>query len=128
MDAGPLGVLEGLSGNDDVFFYGTAKAAHHRIFNGFGYLVYRLEVARTGYRKASFNDIYTEAFQLEGQRYLFGRVQFTTGDLLAVAEGGVENEYLVFTHKESIWIYKAGCWAVFGLPLFLWPSLLSKSL
>ncbi len=91
MDAGAFGSDERLGGYFDVFFNGPAEAANGGVFYGAGHLLHRLKIAGAGNGKTCLDDVHAEGF--EGVRdfnFLRG-VEFTTGHLLSVAEGSVEN-------------------------------------
>ena len=53
------------------------------------------EVAVGGDGEAGFDDVYAEGSELVGHAELFVVVHGAAGGLLAVAEGGVEEDYVV---------------------------------
>src|ERR1700722_17730583 len=62
-------------------------------FGGDG--AYGVEITRGGNRKASFENVDTQSFQLASQLQFFGTVHRKTRRLFAVAQGGVENMNLI---------------------------------
>ena len=57
-----------------------------------------LEVARRGDREAGLDDVHAQPRELVGDLELLGRVQRDAGRLLAVSQGGVEDENAVVGH------------------------------
>ena len=55
------------------------------------YKEHGVEIAGAGDGKSRLDDVYAEAFEQLGDFNFFGGVQLTTGDLLTVAQRGVEN-------------------------------------
>ena len=77
--------------NVDVLLHGAGQRADRRLGNGLGNLQHGVEIAGAGDGKSRLDDVYTKAFEQLGDFNFFGGVQLTTGDLLTVAQRGVEN-------------------------------------
>ena len=54
-------------------------------------LQHGIEISGAGDREARFDHVHAEIFEQFGDLDLFGGVQLTAGDLLTIAERGVEN-------------------------------------
>src|SRR5215213_7878240 len=66
-----------------------------------------LEVAGRGDREAGLDDVHAQARELMGDLELLARVQRDARRLLAVAQGGVEDDYSVVRHVAPL-----GCFLV----------------
>ena len=95
MNARVLRVLEGLSGPVDVLVQGARQAANRRAFHRPGNGLHRFEIADAGSGESRFDYIDLEAFQGLGDAHLLVAGHGRTGTLLAVPEGGVENNEFV---------------------------------
>ena len=91
VDPGFGGIFDGAPGAVDVRFIGPAQSCDFGCLEFAGNLRDRIEIAFRCRRKAGFDDIHTQLFQLDGQSQLLRRVHTCTGRLLAVAQRRVEN-------------------------------------
>ena len=92
MDAPPLGRLDGLGAAVDVLERGAGKTADHRILGALGDFVDGGKVALRGDRKSGLDDVDTHFVEQLGDLELFLVRHGGAGGLLAVAQGGVEND------------------------------------
>ena len=84
-----------ISAGLDVASSGPSQAANHRPFcraNGFGNALHGIEIASACKGEAGFNDVDAKAGQLLGDRQLLLQVQAGARRLLAIAQGGVEDQ------------------------------------
>ena len=95
MDAGPLGVAEGVPAAVDVGHLGARQRRDDRPPDRAGDGLHRLEVALAGHREAGLDVVDPEPGQLLGDLELLGRVEGDARRLLAVAQGGVEDDQVV---------------------------------
>ena len=75
----------------DILAYGARERADRRLGDGLRNFEHGVEVSGAGDRESRLDDVHAEAFQQLGDLDLFDRVQLAAGNLLAVAERGVEN-------------------------------------
>jgi len=92
MDATGICRLECLAGTVDIRFQSTREATDSGILDGFGDGLYRLEVARAGDRKTRLDHVHTHLFQGARDTDLLVLGHGRAGTLLAVAQGGIEND------------------------------------
>ena len=85
------GQPQGVGRYVDVLAYGARERADRRLGDGLRNFEHGVEVSWAGDRESRLDDVHAEAFQQLGDLDLFDRVQLAAGNLLAVAERGVEN-------------------------------------
>jgi len=95
MDAGRLAALEGVGGAADVAIVGARDRAHRRALDRLGDRLHGLEVAVRRRREAGLDDVDLEPLELARDAELFVLGHRGAGRLLAVAQGGVEDEQAV---------------------------------
>jgi len=95
VDAGGVRLLEGLSCAIDVLLEGARQPAHRRILHGAGHRLHGLEVAGAGDREARLDDVHAHPLERLGDADLLVPGHRRAGALLAVAQGGVENDQFV---------------------------------
>ena len=91
MDTLAPGQPQRIGRNVDVLLHGAGQRADRWLGNGLGNLQHGVEITGAGDGKSRLDDVYAEAFEQFGDFNFFGGVQLTTGDLLTVAQRGVEN-------------------------------------
>ena len=91
MDTLALGEAQGVGRHVDVLLYGARQRTDRRLGNGFGNFQHGIEIPGAGDREARLDHVHAEIFEQFGDLDLFGGVQLTAGDLLTIAERGVEN-------------------------------------
>ena len=91
MDAPPLGRLDRLGAAVDVVERGAGEPADDGILGALGDLVDGGEIAFRGDRKAGLDDVDAHLVEQRGDFELFLVRHGGAGALLAVAQGGVEN-------------------------------------
>ncbi len=97
MDAALLGRLDGLAAAVDVLLAGASEPADHGILGALGDLVDGGEVAFRGDREAGFDDVHAHLIEQLGDFELLFMGHGGAGRLLAVAQGGVEdNDAVLF--------------------------------
>ncbi len=89
---GLLGVLESLPGPVDVAIVAAGEAADRRAGNLGGDCADSLEVARRGDREPCLDHVDTEQCECPGDLDLFEVSHARPGRLLAIAQGGVEDQ------------------------------------
>ena len=92
MDAPALGRLDRLGAAVDVLEGGARQPADHRILRALGDLVHGGEVALRGDREAGLDDVDAHVVEQFGNLELLLMGHGGAGALLAVAQGGVEND------------------------------------
>src|SRR6266536_2520099 len=96
VNAGTRRLFQGLPGGVDVLAGAAAQTRYPDAADLARYALYGLEIAMRGDGKAGLNDVHTEPLQLPGQhQFLFG-VHAAAGRLLAVAQGRVKDEDLLW--------------------------------
>ena len=85
-------------GGVDVADMNAREAGDHGALDLAGDRLHGLEVAGRGDREAGLDDVHAQPRELVGDLELLGRVQRDAGRLLAVAQGGVEDENAVVGH------------------------------
>ncbi len=104
----------------DILLAGTRQAAHHRILGALGDLVDRLEIAVRRDRETGLDDVDTHGVEQRRDVQLFLERHGGAGALLAVAQGGVEDDDAVFVGAILVGLSRiGGHWAGF---LGLWRS------
>ena len=97
MDTAAFGELQRLGRHVDILLHGaregTDDGARYRLRD----LDHRVEVSRTRYREARFDDVHTQFFELPRHLDLLYGVELASRNLLRIAEGGVEDIYF-FAH------------------------------
>jgi hypothetical protein len=101
MDPRTAGIFQGLGGCIYVLYHGPAQGTDLGIFDHPGNLGHGLKITGTGDGKSGFYDIYSQAFQLQGQLNFFSRIEFATGHLLAIAQCGIKDVYFIVRHKKE---------------------------
>ncbi len=101
VDALAPGGLDRLGAAVDVLRRGARQAADHRVLRPLGDLVDGGEIAFRGDRETGLDDIDTHIVQQFGDLELFLVGHGGAGALLAVAQGGVENNDAVFIRRSS---------------------------
>ncbi len=92
MDAPALGRLDRLAAAVDVLVARTREAGHHRVLGALGDLVDGREVALGGDREAGLDDVDAHGVEHLGDFELLLMGHGGAGRLLAVAQGGVEDD------------------------------------
>jgi hypothetical protein len=95
VDAGLLGGFDGTGSGFDVLTLAAGKGGDARAVNFAGDLADGVGVALAGDGETGFNDVDAECRQLMGHAQLLFVVHGAARGLLAVAEGGIEEDYLV---------------------------------
>ena len=95
MDARPIGKLQRARRHLDVFGLGAGQRRDARLANGLRNRRNGGEVALRGHGEAGLDDVHAQIF--EGVRHgeLFLRGHAAAGRLLAVAQSGVEECYVI---------------------------------
>ena len=116
MDAPALGRLDRLAGAVDVLLAGAREAADHGVLGALGDLVDGGEIALRGDREAGLDDVDAHVVEHLGDFELLLVRHGGAGRLLAVAQGGVEDDDAVLLGL---------CWRGHGLVLSSWRRSLS---
>ena len=90
-----------LSGSLDILGHTSGQTAHNRSLHLRGDRMHGLEIAVTNDGKSCLDDINLEAGQLAGDLQLLAQIHGGTRALLAVAQGGVEDENSVVIHRKD---------------------------
>jgi hypothetical protein len=90
-----LGILDGLPHGIDIRTRRPRQRGDHRASNLPGDPLHRLEIAGGGEGEAGLDHVDAEPRELPGDRQFLIRRQRGAGRLLAVAQGGIEDEYAV---------------------------------
>ena len=101
MDTCAVGIFERLGSAGNVAIIGTRQRAHGGVFNGAGNRLHRLKITIRGCSKAGFDHIHLQALQLAGDTQFFIAGHGCARGLLAIAQGGVENNEFV-CHRELL--------------------------
>ena len=99
VDSRAVGTFEGAGGGFDVFALGSCEGADDRAVLGADFVRDLADgggVAFGGDGESGFDDVYAEGGELVGEAEFFGSVHGAAGGLLAVAEGGVEEDDVVW--------------------------------
>jgi hypothetical protein len=99
--------FDGLAGADDVDVLGAGQGADLRALDLGGDGQDGLEVSGRGDGEAGLDDVDLQARQLAGDTELLVQAHGGAGALLAVAQGGVEDQYAVFF--VSVHVRLSGC-------------------
>ena len=91
VDAFVLRQPQGVGSNVDILLHGAGQRADRRKGNSLGNLQHGVEITGAGDGKSRLDNVYAEALKQLGDLNFFGGVQLTTGDLLTIAQRGVEN-------------------------------------
>ena len=95
MDACPIRSLERFSRTRNIAVVGTRQGADGRILDGIGNQLHGLEITVGTGSKTGFDHVHLQALQLTRNAQFFILGHGSPGRLLAVAQGGVENDQLV---------------------------------
>ncbi len=95
VDAGAVGKLQGAGGHLDVFSLGAGQRGDARLADGLGDGGDGREVALGGHGKAGLDDVHAQILQGVSHGELFLRGHAAARRLLAVAQGGVEEDYVI---------------------------------
>ncbi len=98
VDAGAVGELHGAGGHLDVFGSCAGQRGDARLADGLGDGGDGREVALRGHGEAGLDDVHAQVLEGMGHGQLFLRGHAAAGRLLAVAQGGVEEEYVSCVH------------------------------
>ena len=112
MDARALGRLDRLAGAVDVVEAGAGESADHRVPGALGDFVDRGEVAIGGDRKAGFDDVDAHRVEQFGDFEFFFMRHRRAGALLAVAQGGIEDEDAVLLRPRGRGVFRLGGWCL----------------
>ncbi len=93
-----LGAGEGLARGVDIAIHGAGQAADGAVLDDRGYRLDGLEVARTGDGETRLDNVNPQLFQGLGNAHLFLLGHGGARTLLAVPEGGIENDEMFFAH------------------------------
>ena len=99
---GPRRGPDGLAGELDVALAAAGQRRHRRAFELGGDLAHASVVAFRRRREAGFHDVDAERIELPGESKLFLGGETVPGGLLAVAQGGVEDEDVSGRHKPLV--------------------------
>jgi hypothetical protein len=98
VDPGPRRGAQRLSREIDIFVDAACQRGEHRAAHLGRDLVHAPVVACRRRRKARLDDVHVQGVELPGQlQFLFGRHR-VAGRLLAVAQGGIEDDHV--SHHE----------------------------
>ncbi len=99
MDAGAIGELKGAGGHLDVFGLGAGQRCDAGLANGLSNGGDGSEVAFGSHGKTGLDDVHSQIFQgvRHGEFFLGGHA--AAWGLLAVAQSGVEKDYVVRCHR-----------------------------
>src|SRR6202163_191460 len=92
VDASALGRLDRLAGAVDILLAGAREPAHDRVLGALGDLVDGVKVAFRGDRESGLDDVDPHGIEQLGDFKLLLMRHGGAGRLLAVAQGGVEND------------------------------------
>ncbi len=112
VDAGALGKLQGAGGHFNVFSLSSSQRRDARLPHGLGDGGDGREVALGGHGEAGLDDVHAQVFKGMGHGELLLRGHRAAGRLLAVAEGGVKESYV-------IWIHELACLETETLPFIV---------
>ena len=98
-----LGRLDRLGGAVDVLERGAREPADHRVLGALGDLVHGVEIAVRGDRKAGLDDVDAHLVEQLGDLELLLVRHGGAGRLLAVAQGGVEDDDAVLLGLVLAW-------------------------
>ena len=90
-----LSILKSLGGHIDVMLYGACQRANSWPGDCLRNLNDGVEITGAGNGKSCFNHVDAQLFKSLGHLNLLDGVQLATGNLLAVAQRGVENKQSV---------------------------------
>ena len=91
MDTLVLGKTQSVGRHVDVLLHGTRQRTDRRFGNGFGNFQHGIEIPGAGNRETGLDHVHAEILEQFGYLDFFGGVQLTAGNLLTIAERGVEN-------------------------------------
>ena len=91
MDTFVLGILQRFGSHIDVFFHGAGQGANGGPCHSLTNFYHTVEITGRGYGESCLYHIYPQLFQLLGHLNFLNRVELTSGHLLAIAQGSVEN-------------------------------------
>ena len=109
VDAPLLGRLDGLPAAVDVLVGGAGQAADDRATHRRSDGMHGVEVALAGDWEASLDVVDAQACQLVGDLELLADVQGDARGLLAVAEGGVEDDHPFLRCRCAHGVFLSGC-------------------
>ena len=95
VDAGAVGKLQRAGRHLNVFSLGAGQRRDARLANGLRNGGDGREVALRGHGKAGLDDVHAQILEGVGHGELFLRGHAAAGRLLAVAQSGVEEDYVV---------------------------------
>ncbi len=98
MDARPVGKLQRPRRHLDVFGLCPSQRRDARLANGLRNRRDGRKVALRGHGKAGLDDVHAQILKGVGHGELFLRGHAATRRLLAVAQGGVEENYMIWAH------------------------------
>ena len=114
--------FEGFGSAGDIAVIGARQRANRRILDGVGNRLHSIKVAIGTGRKAGFDHVHLESLQLARNAQFFIARHGGPGRLLAIAQGGVENDQFIgHSMSSGKQKYKIG-------ELQLWVSRLSQRL
>ena len=92
MDTGTLGLLDGVPAGADVALDAAGQTADDGALHLARDGLHRLEVAGAGGREAGLDHVHAQTHELVGDLELLADVEADARGLLAVAEGGIEED------------------------------------
>ncbi len=98
VDTTGIGIGQRLGGTVDIRVHRPGQTADPAVLDGVGNAFHRLEITRTGNRKTGFDHIHPQFFQGTGNAQLLFPGHGRTGALLAITQGGIENDDAILTH------------------------------
>ena len=111
VDAWALGVFHRFSGAGNVARNGAGQTGDHGVLGVLGNLAHRLKITFGGNREAGFDNVHAHLIESCGDFHLFVERHGGAGRLLTIAQGGVEDDHLIFVgvaHVDLILIVFAG--------------------
>src|SRR5690554_2621759 len=96
------GILQRFGSTVDVGGFGACQGTDGRLPDGVGNGFDCFEITLTGDSKTGFDHVYLEALKGSGDTQFLVAVHGGAGALLAVTQGGVKNDQLVFFHALSL--------------------------
>ena len=100
MDTLVLGILQSIGSHVNILLYSTCQRTNSRPCHSLTDFYNRVKVTGTADRESCLDNINAKSLQLAGYLNFLHRVQLATGNLLTVAQCGVENKQSV-THFTS---------------------------
>ena len=104
VDTSGVGIDQGFGSSIDIRIHCPGQTAHGAVLDGLGNTLYRFEVAGASNREAGFNHVHPQFFQCLGDPQLLFPGHGCTRALLAIAQGGIENDDAILIHLPASWV------------------------